>query len=182
MMDTKQIWDLYSDDLYRFIKSKVRHLDITDDLLQETFIKIHANNETLRDESKLKSWCFSVARYTVIDYFRKQGKAVAFEENDIQDVDSEPVPAHTEVDCLHGILKTLPDKYRTPLFLSDIKGLKQSQVAEKLDLPLPTVKSQIQRARKLITQGYMDCCDFSMNEKGQLVGEIKDKEACIVCS
>ena len=68
------------------------------------------------------------------------------------------------------------------MFLSDIKGLKQQEVADQLHQNLPTTKSQIQRARKLIAQGFMDCCGFVMNNEGNLVGEIKDKEDCKVCS
>ena len=76
----------------------------------------------------------------------------------------------------------LPKKYRDPLFLSDIKGLKQAEVASQLNLLLPTTKSRIQRARKLIAQGYVKCCDFTINQKGHLVGEIKNKEDCKVCN
>ena len=88
---------------------------------------------------------------------------------------------HTEKDCLNGILQSLPKKYRDPLFLSDIKGLKQQKVAEKLNQSLPTTKSQIQRARKLIAKGFIDCCGFVINEDGKLVGEIQDKDDCKVC-
>ena len=88
---------------------------------------------------------------------------------------------HSEHDCLHGIIKNLPKKYRDPLFLSDIKGLKQQEIANQLHLPLPTIKSQIQRARKQIAQGFMDCCGFKMNDDGHLIGEIQDKADCKVC-
>ena len=89
---------------------------------------------------------------------------------------------HTEKDCLRGILKNLPKKYRDPLFLSDIKGLKQQEVATQLKQNITTTKSQIQRARKFIAQGFMDCCGFIMNEKGVLVGEVQDKDDCKVCN
>jgi RNA polymerase sigma-70 factor (ECF subfamily) len=54
-------------------------------------------------------------------------------------------------------------------------------VAKLLNQNLPTTKSQIQRARKLITKGFMDCCGFILNDKGHLVGEIQEKENCKVC-
>ena len=44
-----------------------------------------------------------------------------------------------------------------------------------------TAKSQIQRARKLIAEGFMECCGLTQNEKGHLVGEIKDKKDCKIC-
>jgi|TARA_R110000751_G_scaffold105046_1_gene200724 RNA polymerase sigma-70 factor (ECF subfamily) len=178
-MDTKDIWKLHADDIKYFILSKVKDEVIADDLLQETFIKVHTKLNTLKDEGKLKSWLFSIARYTVLDYFRS--KKLVYETTDEDFIFEEQKLEHTEVDCLHGIIKSLPKKYRDPLFLSDIKGLKQQQIADQLNLALPTIKSQIQRGRKMIAQGFVDCCDFVINDQGFLVGEVKDKADCKMC-
>ena len=178
-MDTQDIWKLHADDIKYFILSKVKDEVIADDLLQETFIKVHTKLNTLKDEDKLKSWLFSIARYTVLDYFRS--KKLVYETTDEDFIFEEQKLEHTEVDCLHGIIKSLPKKYRDPLFLSDIKGVKQQQIAEQLHLPLPTIKSQIQRGRKMIAQGFVDCCDFVVNDAGFLVGEVKDKADCKMC-
>ena len=177
---TKTVWDSYSKDIKRFIFSKVKDETISDDILQDTFIKVHTKLHTLKDDTKLKSWIFSVARYTILDHFKTSKKMI--ELNDFQDeVDSE-LSDHTEKDCLRGILVNLPKKYRDPIFLADIMGLKQKDIAERLNLPLSTVKSQIQRGRKQIAQGFIDCCGFEMNAQGHLVGEIQDKADCKVCS
>lgn len=179
-MTTKQVWTSYSEDLKRFIISKVKDIAIADDILQDTFIKIHTKLHTLKDIKKLKSWCFSVARNSILDYWKSTNQTFEIANFDSETVIIENV--HTEKDCLRGILKNLPKKYRDPLFLSDIKGLKQQEVAEQLLQSLPTTKSQIQRARKLIAQGFMDCCGFVLNKEGNLVGEIQDKDDCKVCN
>ncbi|XCF07477.1 sigma-70 family RNA polymerase sigma factor [Tamlana crocina] len=178
-MKTKDIWKTYSNDIKYFILSRVKDPVVTDDLLQDTFIKVHTNLGTLKDIAKLKVWLFSIARYAVMDYFRSNNIEAPVWEADTE-FESQDL-AHSKADCLHGILKNLPKKYREPLFLSDIKGLKQTEVADWLQRPLPTVKSQIQRGRKLIAQGFMDCCDFKLNDDGFLVGELKAKEDCKVC-
>jgi RNA polymerase sigma-70 factor (ECF subfamily) len=178
-MDTKDIWKLHADDIKYFILSKVKDEVIADDLLQETFIKVHTKLNTLKDEGKLKSWLFSIARDTVLDYFRS--KKLVYKTTDEDFIFEEQKLEHTEVDCIHGIIKSLPKKYRDPLFLSDIKGLKQQQIADQLNLALPTIKSQIQRGRKMIAQGFVDCCDFVINDQGFLVGEVKDKADCKMC-
>lgn len=179
-MTTHQVWTSYSEDLKRFIISKVKNVTIADDILQDTFIKIHTKLHTLKDITKLKSWCFTVARNSILDYWKATNQTfeIANFEAETEIVEN----THTEQDCLKAILKNLPKKYRDPLFLSDIKGLKQQEVATQLQQTLPTTKSQIQRARKLIAQGFMDCCGFVINKKGNLVGEIQEKEDCKVCN
>ncbi len=178
-MTTKEVWTQYSEDVKRFILSKVKDSSLADDIVQDTFLKVHAKLHTLKDLNKLKSWIFSIARNSMMDHFKKVNKT--FEIADFELETEIPENVHTEKDCLRGILQSLPKKYRDPLFLSDIKGLNQSEVARQLNQNLPTTKSQIQRARKLIAQGFMDCCGFVLNEQGYLVGEIQEKEDCKIC-
>lgn len=178
-MTTNDVWTQYADDVKRFILSKVKDNALADDILQDTFLKIHTNLHKLKDITKLKSWIFSIARNSMMDHFKDS--KTTFEIAGFESETIIPENVHTEKDCLRGILQGLPKKYRDPLFLSDIKGLKQSEVAKQLHQNLPTTKSQIQRARKLIAQGFMDCCGFVLNEQGHLVGEIQEKEDCKVC-
>lgn len=178
-MTTQEVWNQYANDVKRFIMSKVKNTTVTDDILQETFIKVHTKLHTLNDVTKLKSWIFTISRNAIIDYFKSTKQTFNSSDFDIPTEDKDY--NHTEKDCLHGILKNLPKKYRDPLFLSDIKGLKQHEVAVKLKQSLSTTKSQIQRARKLIAKGFMDCCGFVLNDNGKLVGKIQDKKDCNVC-
>lgn len=180
-MTTQEIWNTYHLDVKRFVISKVKDETIADDIIQNTFIKVHTKLSTLKDTSKVKSWIMMIARNTTMDYFKSQ-KSSQFSDSIPQYEDEQDLETHDKKDCLYGIIKSLPKKYREPLFLSDIKGLKQADVAVQLRLELSTAKSRIQRARKMVTQGYMDCCDYKLNDKGFLVGEIKDKKDCKVCS
>ncbi|MFD0964069.1 sigma-70 family RNA polymerase sigma factor [Pseudofulvibacter geojedonensis] len=179
-MNITQLWNSYHLDMKRFVFSKVKNEQLTNDLVQETFIKAYSKIDTIIDDKKVKSWLFSIARNTTLDYFRKSQLTVPLLDYDTKDEFWEN-KEHSPEDCLPGIIKNLPKKYRDPLFLADIKGMKQAKVAEQLQLPLSTIKSQIQRGRKLIKQGYIDCCDYSENDKGELVGEVKPKENCKVC-
>lgn len=177
-METSNLWKTYHKDIRLFIKSKVKNDQIVDDLIQETFIKVHNKKNTLRDNSKIKPWLFTIARNIVYDYFKENKQTTDFiNEQVCEETDAD----HSEKDCLPGLINGLPKKYRNPLFLYDIKGLKQKQIAEQLGIPVSTVKSQIQRARKMIIKGYMDCCNYTLNDKGKLVGETMKKENCKVC-
>ena len=178
-MTTQEVWKTYNIDIKRFIMSKVKDKTSTDDILQDIFIKIHIKLHTLKDSNKLKSWVFTITRNSIIDFFKNTQQT--FNTSDFDIPVEEKNHTHTEKDCLYGIIKNLPKKYRDPLFLSDIKGLKQQEVAKQLKQTLSTTKSQIQRARKLIAKGFMDCCGFVLNEDGKLVGEVQEKADCKVC-
>lgn len=178
-MTTQDIWKLYADDVKHFILSKVKNSSVAEDLVQETFIKVHIKLSNLKDASKLKSWIFSIARNTTLDYFKSTSKKITFSTDELSY--EEESTTHTERDCLLAHIMNLDKKYRTPLFLSDIKGVKQNEIAMQLNLPLSTIKSRIQRARKKITEAYMECCDYQLSEKGILVGEHKEKEDCKIC-
>ena len=82
-MTTQQIWTKYHEDIRSFIFSMVKDEQITYDLLQETFIKVHTKLNTLQQQDKLKSWLFSIARYTVLDYFRERNLTSEFNESEI---------------------------------------------------------------------------------------------------
>ena len=70
-MDITQLWNLYHQDIKRFVFSKVKNEQLTNDLVQETFIKAYSKVDTLVNDKKIKSWLFSIARNTTLDYFRK---------------------------------------------------------------------------------------------------------------
>ncbi len=179
-MTTNEVWKLYSKDVNYFILSKVKDQSIADDLVQETFLKVHTKLHTLNDLDKIKSWTLSIARNTIFDYFKSINNTHNF--NTIELIAEDYEPEHTEMDCLINHILNLDKKYQTPLFLSDIKGVKQAIIAKQLDLPLPTIKSRIQRARKKVAEGYMDCCGYTLNEKGILVGEVQQLDDCKICN
>lgn len=178
-MNTRELYKAYYPDIRAFIYNKVEDDTTTDDLVQETFMKVHMKLDTLNDTFKAKSWLFSIAHHTTMDFFRKQ-KSTKLEPT-LEQTEETEYSDHTELDCLRGILLSIPKKYRTPVYLYDIKGIKQQEIARILGRPLPTVKSQIQRGRKMVAQGYINCCGYTINDKGKLVGEIQEKENCKVC-
>jgi RNA polymerase sigma-70 factor (ECF subfamily) len=178
-MTTQKVWELYADDINHFILGKVKNSTLSDDLVQETFLKVHTKLQTLKDPNKLKSWVFSIARNTVLDYFRTSNKLNGLKT--LATEEEEGFLEHTEKDCLLSHILNLDKMYRSPLFLADVKGIKHQDISTQLGIPLSTVKSRIQRARKKIAKGYMDCCGYTLNEKGVLVGEMQNREDCKIC-
>lgn len=177
-METAAIWRTYSESLYRFILKKVENEALAKDLLQDAFFKIHLHHSMLKDEKAMKSWVFQIAHNLIMDHFRKSGKIFPVAEADEVE---KPAEDHTPVDCLLPLIKRLPASYKKALLLSEIEGRKQAEVAKILNLSLSGAKSRIQRGRKLLQEGLMDCCGYQINEKGYLVGESASLDECKVC-
>ena len=66
------LYETYHRDVYQYIFYMVKDKEVTEDLMQETYIKVLKAYEKFRGESTEKTWLFSIARHTVMDYFRKQ--------------------------------------------------------------------------------------------------------------
>tara|TARA_B100000809_G_scaffold130660_1_gene128491 strand:+ start:24365 stop:24907 length:543 start_codon:yes stop_codon:yes gene_type:complete len=179
-MNTEKIWAEFSLALHTFIFSKVKNEAVVDDILQEVFIKIHLHKKELQKKEHLKSWLFSIANNTTIDYFRKKDLVLPNqpEDNAIEETSKD---SHNPSDCLLPLILALPKKYKEALLLSEIKGIKQQIVADQLGLSLSAAKSRIQRGRDLLKKGFINCCDYQLDEKGFLKGENKNAEDCKVC-
>jgi len=64
--DTDAIWIKYSPRLKHFIRKRVSDESSADDILQEVFKKIHSHIGTLKDETKVERWIYSITRNTII--------------------------------------------------------------------------------------------------------------------
>lgn len=177
-METKKIWNQYSDELRGYLIKKTGDKNLAEDILQEAFIKVHLKISELRSSHLLRVWLYRICDNTLTDHYRKQVHPEPVEST----VAEEEPDSHSAENCLLPLIEQLPEKYQKALLLSEIKGLKQNRVAEILGITISGAKSRIQRGRKLLQEGFIDCCDYTLNEKGVLVGECKPEKECKVCS
>ena len=180
-METSIIWNQFSAALKQFILSRVKNDETANDLLQEVFIKIHLKINTIKKQESLKSWVFTITNNVINDYFKKNAKTVHL-ASEVSDTDTKTHEKHSAIDCLKPLIKNLPTTHREAMLLSEIKGMKQAEVAKTLNISLSATKSRIQRGRDLLKQGFIDCCDYKLNESGYLTGEHKNKKDCKVCN
>lgn len=182
--NTKNIWDNFNQKLYSFIFNRVGNHVEAEDVLQEVFLKIHTNIELLNDSDKLPAWIYTITRNSIIDYYRKKGKKQDVEFHDYMQPQEFSLKGNgfKEIKgCLNSFVNLLPDKYKESVELSEIKGIKQKEVAERLNISLPAAKSRILRGKDMIKQHFIDCCKFKLDEKGFLVGGDWPNETCEKC-
>lgn len=115
-----------------------------------------------------------------MDHFKKSGHT---SELKLDVVEEEEIVVYREAaEFVKPLLELLPKKYAEPLELSDIEGLKQQEVAEKLGLSLTATKSRVQRGRKLLKEQITECVHVEVDATGQLTAfEVKGSCEALRC-
>src|SRR5690606_13144827 len=102
--------------LGNYIKARINDTGDASDVLQEVFIKINENLGSLTDESKLKSWIFTITRNSIIDYYRKNSN---HKKSELTECMMQKIMHETDFDntesldcCLIKFIERLPEDYR----------------------------------------------------------------------
>src|SRR5688572_20162232 len=136
---TDAIWMHLSSDLRRFIRRRVSDDHVADDLLQETFVRVHRNIGTLQEEDRPATWVYQIARNVVHDHHRKAtNSTVALADADPADDCEDHL---SRLRCrgagwLDEMIRSLPEGYREAVQLAEIEGLPQQEVGDRLGLSL----------------------------------------------
>jgi RNA polymerase sigma-70 factor, ECF subfamily len=154
-----ELYDKYGGLLYSVILRSVSNPATAEDLVQETFLRIWNRIHTFDVErGRLEGWIVTIARNRAIDYLRslrsQPGEATAT----LEDLEHSGlfVTRETEADRLTrrksvgAALDSLNEGQREVLELTHFQGLTQTEIAERLNKPLGTVKSLVRSALKVL--------------------------------
>ena len=183
---TEAIWAHLSSDLRRFIRRRVPDDHVADDLLQETFVRVHRHLGALQEADRLAAWVYQIARNVVRDHHRKAANPV------VALADTDPVDGAedhlSQLRCrcagwLDEMIRSLPEGYREAVQLAEIEGLPQQEVADRLGLSLSGAKSRIQRGRVMLKGVLEECCHFEIDGRGNVMDydPKPDRKACRDC-
>jgi RNA polymerase sigma-70 factor (ECF subfamily) len=158
-------WQEHKARLRGFIAKRVGSGDAVDDIMQEVYLKAHASLHTVRSSGSLAAWLFRVASNAIADHYRKQ-KPWAELPADL----ASPEPEHDYVAevaaCLQPLIAKLPKSYQDALTLSELEGLPQREVANRLGVSLSGAKSRVQRGREKLRRQLVECCDIETGRGG----------------
>lgn len=161
------IWNEFSANLDRFIRSRVADAGTAEDILQDVFLKLQSRFDEFRDPTKLKGWLFLVARNAIIDHYRTRKNASELTES-LPAEWSEHETEEKELKAVfHRLLLSLPEPYREALVLTEFEGLTQKDLARRLGISLSGAKSRVQRGREQLKELLLDYCH---REFGRLPG------------
>ncbi len=161
----------YVDSLYNMALRLVFNKEEAEDLVQETYLKAYRFFDTFQKGTNIKAWLFKILRNTFINKYRKTASMPG--EIFIEDFESvnTNIPyaqetkateladtleskytdlSHLMDDDVKRALESLPLEYREAILFSDVEELSYKDISEITNVPIGTVKSRLNRGRRLL--------------------------------
>jgi RNA polymerase sigma-70 factor, ECF subfamily len=150
--------------LLRFSQRRTATLSDAEDAVQEACLRAWMAFGELRDESKVRAWLYQILRGVLSDWLNRDARRLrlagmvplddAPEEALASETDAVfiEVAARLSSEVVHAGLAVLPPDFATAVELHDIDGLRYSEIAEALEIPIGTVMSRISRGRRLLAR------------------------------
>lgn len=177
-MTSCDFWDEHKTRLRGYIAKQVRDHAAVDDILQDVFLKAHTSLHTVRSHGSLAPWLYRIAANAITDHYRMQKPSEEVSE-ELAAPEPEPDYIGDLAACLQPLIDNLPETYRMALVLSEIEGLPQKEVADRLGLSLSGAKSRVQRGREKLRQSLSECCDIETGKNGIAGYQLRDpKRGC----
>jgi RNA polymerase sigma-70 factor (ECF subfamily) len=141
---------LISPSLHRYFLADAVSRAHADDLLQETWLRIHRVRHTYRTGEPVHPWFYAIARHVRIDYYRKASRTTAREE---QLTEASPgASEQPSMEELEALLAPLPASQREVIELLKVAGLSLEEVARVTSSTVGSVKQRVHRAYKRIRE------------------------------
>lgn len=149
--------------LMNFARKLTRNSSEADDILQETMIKAFKNKDSFIPGSSFKSWAFTILKNCFISGYRKKKRRGVIGADISQytfglqgkSPNTNLGVSNLNVQEIHNCMEALSPKMQDPIKLY-IEGFQYNEIAEKLDIPIGTVKSRINFTRKKLQQTLID--------------------------
>lgn len=187
---TEELWRGMHDGLLAFIAKRVSDQSHAEDVLQEVFVRVHRQMDSVNDPRRIVSWIYQVTRNAIIDYYRKPGRwheILAGLSADIEafggELQEESGDSGSELaGCLRPMIERLSQDYRDAINLVEFEGLTQQEAAKRMGVSLSGMKSRVQRGRKQLKQMLGDCCLIELDRRGGVIEYQARNEECDPCA
>ena len=152
--ELRALVEAHGDAVFRLALSIVRDVALAEDIAQDSLVKAWLALPSLQDRSALKSWLLRITHNTAISTLRAR-RAVVVDPHQLPEQPADPgssvetkVQSDAVVDDFVAALDQLDDLSRSIVVLRELEGLSYDEIVAVLDVPLPTVKTRLLRARR----------------------------------
>ncbi|MBB6637909.1 RNA polymerase sigma factor SigZ [Cohnella thailandensis] len=165
----EMLWENYHEPIAGFVRNRTNRHPDAEDIVQTIFMKAYRHLPDLQDETKLRAWMYQIARNAITDHFCKEKTTGPLPEQ-ILDREEEAADYTEEaVAGMKGVFPYLPDKYREAVELSELKGMSQKELSERLGISYSGAKSRVQRGREMVRDLMNSCCSIETDRYGHIV-------------
>ena len=149
-----KIYDVFAKQVHNFLFSRIRHQQITEDLVQTVFLKTWNNLNTYqpRANTKFSTWLFQIANYTLIDHWRTRKTLVELDKIDNLLAFAKQPELFEDYKYLWSAISKLPEKYQTVLDLRFKQDLSVEETAEIMNKSGVGIRVLQHRALKTLKQ------------------------------
>ena len=146
----------YQKPLYNHIRNIILNHDDTNDVLQNTFIKVFQNLKNFKGESKLFSWMYRIATNEALNFLNKKAKKAEVSSETLQNKAIDNLKSDSYFDGneiqikLHKAIVTLPEKQQLVFQMKYFEELKYEQISEILGTSVGALKASYHHAVKKI--------------------------------
>lgn len=152
--------------LFNFACQLTANREAANDLLQDTTLKVLNNEKKYVENVNFKGWVFTIMRNIFINNYRRNVRQNTLVDttdnlyhlNSTTEVANESPEGAYTINEITELIAKLPENFSKPFSLH-IAGYKYEEIAEKLDLPLGTVKSRIFTTRRQLRELLADYHD-----------------------
>lgn len=156
----RELYDAHVDRVFRLAYRMAGEMDLAQDFVQETFIKVFSRLNTFRGDSALATWITSVALSVALNGLRKVKRFRQREANlDEAAMITGGSSRKTEPDLknrMREAIDRLPDGYRTVFVMHDMEGYTHEEIGTALGVQPGTSKAQLFRARAKLREALSD--------------------------
>ena len=154
-----QIVYRYKDRLLNFIYRFLNDLDRSEDLVQDTLLKLYTHKDSYQEIAKFSTWLYTIAANLARTELRKIKRRKTFSVSELSRDDREFIISSPDIEPddenlaqifeknVQRALVELPDDFKTIIILRDIQELSYDEISKIVEVPLGTVKSRINRGR-----------------------------------
>jgi RNA polymerase sigma-70 factor (ECF subfamily) len=169
-IDINFLWKDLNDELYAFIKGKVKDESIAKDILQEVFLKIKTNIHQLKQISKLTSWVYQITRNSIYDFFREHKiKNVSIDSIQMFESENDEFEYSKLTNCINEKIENLSAQHKEAIILTSFKNYSQKELAAHLEISYSGTKSRVQKARAILKENILDCPNVESDTAGKLI-------------
>ena len=192
-LDFDSVYDEFHLKIGRYLERMVGKSE-AEDLTQEVFIKVNKGLEGFEGKSSLSTWVYRLATNAALDKLHSRPLRENKQNLSLSSIDDEPEAEDKDIcvqekelsaereairtemnECIREFIDRLPENYRTVIILSELKDLKNQDIADILSISLDAVKIRLHRARMKLKEEFEAGCHFYYNEDSELSCDRKQK-------